>query len=76
MRWSLTKADSGPGQGLQQKAFDDAIRRNLVMAKLDDLVNWGARIQSGLLILAFPAVMLKWQLPLPAAMILPVLAQR
>ena len=43
MRWSLTKADSGPGQGLQQKAFDDAIRRNLVMAKLDDLINWGRK---------------------------------
>ncbi len=43
MRWSLTKADAGPGQGLQQQVFDDAIRRNLVMARLDDLVNWGRK---------------------------------
>ena len=43
MRWSLTKADSGPGEGLRQEPFEEAMRRNLVMAKLDDLVNWGRK---------------------------------
>ena len=43
MRWSLTKADSGPGEGLSQEPFEEAMRRNLVMAKLDDLVNWGRK---------------------------------
>ena len=43
MRWSLSKADSGPGQGLQKQVFDEAIRRNLVMARLDDMINWGRK---------------------------------
>lgn len=43
MRWSLSKADSGPGTAIRQQSFDEAIRRNLFMAKLDDLVNWGRK---------------------------------
>ncbi len=43
MRWSLTKADSGPGEGLRQEPFEEAMRRNLAMAKLDDLINWGRK---------------------------------
>ncbi len=43
MRWSLSTADSGPGEGLRHKSFDQEIQRNLFMAKLDDLVNWGRK---------------------------------
>lgn len=43
MRWSLSKADSGPGAAVRRQSFDEAIQRNLFMAKLDDLVNWGRK---------------------------------
>ncbi|MCB1662745.1 MAG: NADH-quinone oxidoreductase subunit B [Pseudomonadales bacterium] len=43
MRWSLSNADSGPGEGLRHESFDEEIKRNLFMAKLDDLVNWGRK---------------------------------
>lgn len=43
MRWSLTTADSGPGEALRQQDFDQALQRNLLMARLDDLVNWGRK---------------------------------
>ena len=41
MRWSLSQADSAPGAGPD---FDEeSIRRGLLMAKLDDMVNWGRK---------------------------------
>ena len=43
MRWSLSQADSVPGAGPGQQNFEEAIRRNLFMAKLDDMVNWGRK---------------------------------
>lgn len=41
MRWSLSEADAAPGTGLP---FDEeSIRRGLLMAKLDDMINWGRK---------------------------------
>lgn len=40
MQWSLTRAGTAPAD---DKGFDDAVRRNLVMAKLEDLVSWGRK---------------------------------
>lgn len=44
MRWSLSKADAAlrdPRTGSDN--FEDAVRRNVMMAKLDDLVAWGRK---------------------------------
>ncbi len=43
MRWSLSKADSGPGEGLREHYFDENVQRSMFMARLDDLVNWGRK---------------------------------
>lgn len=43
MRWSLSKADSGPGEALRHPANDGEIHRSLFMAKLDDMINWGRK---------------------------------
>jgi NADH-quinone oxidoreductase subunit B len=40
MQWSLTRADTAPAD---DERFDEAVRRNLVMAKLEDLVSWGRK---------------------------------
>lgn len=48
MTWSLTRADSGPSQPTgttpgQGGTFTDAVRRNLVLGKVQDLVAWGQK---------------------------------
>lgn len=44
MRWSLSKADTQkPKPGLKSESFDDAVRRNVAMAKLDDMIAWGRK---------------------------------
>ena len=44
MRWSITK----PGTVLEeskkeQNSFDDAVRRNVVLSRVQDLVSWGRK---------------------------------
>ncbi|MDN5862092.1 MAG: NADH-quinone oxidoreductase subunit B [Salinisphaera sp.] len=44
MRWSLTKAeDSRAPTQVQKAGFDEAVRRNIVLARLEDLVAWGRK---------------------------------
>ena len=44
MRWSITK----PGTILEepkqeQSTFDDAVRRNVILSRVQDLVSWGRK---------------------------------
>ena len=44
MRWSITR----PGTVLEepkkeQSTFDDAVRRNVVLSRVQDLVSWGRK---------------------------------
>jgi NADH-quinone oxidoreductase subunit B len=43
MRWRLSKASQDSAAELSKGSFDDAVRRNLIMAKLQDLVAWGRK---------------------------------
>lgn len=43
MRWSWTRPDQAAEQPAADGGFDDAVRKNVVMAKLDDLVAWGRK---------------------------------
>ncbi len=49
MRWSLIKADAQPaapaaaGTQPASGSFADAVRRNLILSKLEDLVAWGRK---------------------------------
>lgn len=43
MRWSLSQADSVPGAGPQQQFDEESIRRGVLMARLDDMINWGRK---------------------------------
>lgn len=43
MRWSLSQADSVPGAGPQQQFDEESIRRSVLMARLDDMINWGRK---------------------------------
>ncbi|HET7307963.1 MAG TPA: NADH-quinone oxidoreductase subunit B family protein [Gammaproteobacteria bacterium] len=40
MEWSLSKVNTPPAE---DERFSDAVRRNIVMAKLEDLVSWGRK---------------------------------
>ncbi|HET7675932.1 MAG TPA: NADH-quinone oxidoreductase subunit B family protein [Gammaproteobacteria bacterium] len=40
MEWSLSRVDATPAE---DKNFEAAVRRSLVMAKLEDLVSWGRK---------------------------------
>jgi NADH-quinone oxidoreductase subunit B len=43
MRWTLTLADSSPAPQPGRQSHDEAIRRNVLFARLDDLVTWGRK---------------------------------
>jgi NADH-quinone oxidoreductase subunit B len=43
MRWRLSKTSEAPAGERMQGTFADAVRRNLVMARLQDLVAWGRK---------------------------------
>ena len=39
MRWTITQADAKPGQ----PSYAEAVRRNILFARLDDVVAWGRK---------------------------------
>jgi len=41
MRWSLTPADADPAPTPGERVNEDIFRRNLLLAKLDDMIAWG-----------------------------------
>lgn len=41
MRWNLTKADQEPAPKPGARTYDEAIRENFFMARLQDMVAWG-----------------------------------
>jgi NADH-quinone oxidoreductase subunit B len=43
MRWWLSKADPGPSANKPNDSFEDAVRRNLILARLEDLIAWGRK---------------------------------
>ncbi len=44
MSWFLSKVDTRkPEPSLKSEGFDDAVRRNVAMAKLSDMVAWGRK---------------------------------
>jgi len=43
MRWTLTQADTHPAPRPGQQSYEEAIRRNVLFARLDDLVRWGRK---------------------------------
>lgn len=43
MRWTLTQADQTQNPRPGQTTYDEAIRRNVLFARLDDLVGWGRK---------------------------------
>ena len=43
MRWWLSKADPGPSTNKPNDSFEDAVRRNLILARLEDLIAWGRK---------------------------------
>lgn len=44
MQWWLSKPEiESPPQGGEQKAFENEVRRNFLLARLDDLVKWGRK---------------------------------
>ncbi|MHB1635984.1 NADH-quinone oxidoreductase subunit B [Acidiferrobacter thiooxydans] len=43
MQWQLTGASSDPLEHNRGKAFNDTVRRNVLLARLSDLVAWGRK---------------------------------
>jgi NADH-quinone oxidoreductase subunit B len=44
MRWSISKPDTVPGAPKQEPStFDDAVRRNVILSRVQDLVSWGRK---------------------------------
>jgi len=44
MKWSLTKASEAPRRlDATDQSYEEAVRRNMVTAKLDDLIAWGRK---------------------------------
>lgn len=43
MRWSLTRAGEAKAAGPGAEPFRDALRRSVVLARLQDLLAWGRR---------------------------------
>jgi NADH-quinone oxidoreductase subunit B len=43
MRWWLSKAGATPPPEIDRGSFEDAVRRNLLLARLQDLVAWGRK---------------------------------
>ena len=44
MRWSITKPGTVPEESKQeQSTFDDAVRRNVILSRVQDLVSWGRK---------------------------------
>jgi NADH-quinone oxidoreductase subunit B len=41
MRWSLTRADTDPAPAPGERVNEEAFRRNVLLAKLDDMIAWG-----------------------------------
>ncbi|CAI8847822.1 NADH-quinone oxidoreductase subunit B [Methylocaldum szegediense] len=41
MQWTLTRADSDPAPRPGERVSEEAMRRNLLLAKLEDLIAWG-----------------------------------
>ena len=43
MRWWLSKAETDPSASQAEGSFQDAVRRNLLLARLEDLIAWGRK---------------------------------
>ncbi len=43
MRWRLSKVSRTPAAELSRSSFSDVVRRNLVLARLQDIVAWGRK---------------------------------
>jgi NADH-quinone oxidoreductase subunit B len=41
MRWSLTKAETDPAPVPGERVNEEVFRRNILLAKLDDMIAWG-----------------------------------
>lgn len=43
MSWELERADQAKSPGRGESSFDDYIRRNVMMGRLEDMVSWGRK---------------------------------